>query len=115
MTTQKNRYLLQPQGSQDTTLTSTKGRHYRVQVSVREAPPPKDGYPVLYVLDGNGWFGPAVDVARMREYEKLSPTIVVGIATGRQVILRRVPQLRFHAPGFRVDPDFRRHPPGRRG
>jgi predicted alpha/beta superfamily hydrolase len=66
--------------SRELTLTSRQGRHYRVQVSVPDAAPPKDGYPVLYVLDGNGWFGPAVDVARMREYEKLSPTIVVGIA-----------------------------------
>src|SRR5690348_15341090 len=65
---------------QDLTLASKQGRHYRIQVSVPVAAAPKDGYPVVYVMDGNGWFGPAVDVARMREYEKLSPTIVVGIA-----------------------------------
>jgi predicted alpha/beta superfamily hydrolase len=66
--------------SRELALASKQGRHYRVQVSVPDAAAPKDGYPVLYVLDGSAWFGPAVDIARMREYEKLPPTIVVGIA-----------------------------------
>ena len=96
---------------QDTTLTSTKGRHYRVQVSVPDAPPPKDGYPVLYVLDGNGWFGPAVDVARMREYEKLSPTIVVGIATAGRSFFDVSRSYDFTPPGS-VDPDFEGIPLG---
>lgn len=90
---------------QDTTLTSKKGRHYRVQVSVPDAAAPKGGYPVLYVLDGNGWFGPAVDVARMREYEKLSPTIVVGIATAGKSFFDVSRSYDFTPPGS-VDPDF---------
>ncbi len=91
--------------TQELTLTSKQGRHYRVQVSVPDAKPPKDGYPVLYVLDGNGWFGPAVDVARMREYEKLSPTIVVGIAPAGKSFFDVSRSYDFTSPGT-TDPDF---------
>jgi len=90
---------------QDLTLDSKQGRHYRIQVSVPEAPAPKAGYPVLYVLDGNGWFGPAVDVARMREYEKLSPTIVVGIAPAGKDFFDVARTYDFTPPGT-VDPGF---------
>ena len=90
---------------QDLTLSSKQGRHYRIQVSVPVAAAPKDGYPVLYVLDGNGWFGPAVDVARMREYEKLSPTIVVGIAPAGKDFFDVSRSYDFTSPGT-IDPDF---------
>jgi hypothetical protein len=90
---------------QDLTLASKQGRHYRVQVSVPKAAAPKDGYPVLYVLDGNGWFGPAVDVARMREYEKLSPTIVVGIATEGKAFFDVARSYDFTPPGSKA-PEF---------
>jgi predicted alpha/beta superfamily hydrolase len=91
--------------SSESTLSSKKGRHYRVQVSVPDASPPKDGYPVLYVLDGNGWFGAAVDVARMREYEKLLPTIVVGIAPAGKDFFDVARSYDFTSPGT-SDPDF---------
>jgi uncharacterized protein len=90
---------------QDATLTSKGGRHYRVQVSVPVAAAPKDGYPVLYVLDGNGWFGPAADIARMREYEKLPPTIVVGIAPAGKAFFDVARSYDFTSPGT-ADPDF---------
>ncbi|HEY3645849.1 MAG TPA: alpha/beta hydrolase-fold protein [Gammaproteobacteria bacterium] len=93
------------------TLSSKEGRHYRVQVSVPDAPPPKAGYPVLYVLDGNGWFGPAADVARMREYEKLSPTIVVGIAPPNKAFFDVSRSYDFTPPGT-SDPDFEGIPLG---
>ena len=87
------------------TLDSREGRHYRVQVSVPEAPPPRAGYPVIYVLDGNGWFGPAVDVARMREYEKLPPSIVVGIAPPNRDFFDVTRSYDFTPPGT-SDPGF---------
>lgn len=90
---------------QDLMLTSKQGRHYRIQVSVPQAAAPKGGYPVLYVLDGNGWFGSAVDVARMREYEKLPPTIVVGIAPAGKAFFDVSRSYDFTPPGS-VDPDF---------
>ena len=91
--------------SSEVTLASKEGRHYRVQISVPDAAPPKDGYPVLYVLDGNGWFGPAVDVTRMREYEKLLPTIVVGIATAGTAFFDVARSYDFTPAGSK-DPDF---------
>lgn len=91
--------------SSELTLSSKEGRHYRVQVSVPDAAPPKSGYPVVYVLDGNGWFGPAVDVVRMREYEKLSPTIVVGIAPPNRDFFDVSRSYDFTPPGTN-DPEF---------
>jgi uncharacterized protein len=64
----------------EVTITSAKGRPYRILVSVPNAPAPAEGYPVIYVLDGDGWFGPTVEIVRMREYEKLAPAIVIGVA-----------------------------------
>lgn len=61
------------------TLTSTAGRSYLIHVSAPDGPPPTGGFPVIYVLDGHAWFGPAVEVARMRENSKLDPAIVVGV------------------------------------
>lgn len=63
----------------ETTLTSAEGRNYRVIVSAPEGPAPEGGFPVIYVLDGHAWLGAAVEVARMREYEKLDPPVIVGI------------------------------------
>jgi hypothetical protein len=96
---------------QELMLSSKQGRHYRVQVSVPDAAAPKDGYPVLYVLDGNGWFGPAADIARMREYEKLSPIIVVGIAPAGKAFFDVARSYDFTSPGT-SDPDFEGIPLG---
>jgi hypothetical protein len=92
-------------GAQELTLRSAQGRQYRVQVSVPHAAAPQGGYPVLYVLDGNGWFGPAADVARMREYEKLPPMIVVGIAPAGKAFFDVARSYDFTSPGT-SDPDF---------
>lgn len=64
--------------SSETPLVSKTGRQYRILVSMPNAAAPAEGYPVIYVLDGDGWFGPTVEIARMREYEKLAPVIVIG-------------------------------------
>lgn len=56
------------------------GRTYRIQVAIPFAPAPEKGYPVLYVLDGDGYFGTFSFAARMRGmYGELQPAIVVGI------------------------------------
>ena len=93
------------------TLTSKKGRHYRIQVSVPDAAAPKEGYPVLYVLDGNGWFEPAAGIMRMREYEKLSPTIVVGVAAANKSFFDNSRAYDFTPPGS-VEPEFEGIPIG---
>lgn len=68
-----------PREASETVVVSGKGREYRVVVSAPAGPPPSRGFPVIYVLDGDAWFGPAVEIARVREYQKLPPTVVVGV------------------------------------
>jgi len=100
-----DRPLLFARTNTETTLRSKQGRRYRILVSVPASPPPKDGYPVLYVLDGDAWFGAAVEIVRMREYEKLSPTIVVAIAASKRSFFDLSRSYDFTPPGS-VDPDF---------
>lgn len=61
-------------------LASKQGSEYVIRVSLPQGPAPSGGFPVIYVLDGDAWFGAAVEVARIREYSKLSPAAIVGIA-----------------------------------
>jgi len=60
-------------------LASAQGRPYRILVSTPDGPPPTGGLPVIYVLDGHGWFGAAVEIARMREHSKLDAPLIVGV------------------------------------
>ena len=60
--------------------TSKEGAEYVIRVSVPDGPAPAGGFPVIYVLDGDAWFGAAVEVAKIREYSKLPPAAIVGIA-----------------------------------
>jgi enterochelin esterase-like enzyme len=64
----------------ETTLASRAGLTYRILVSAPRGRAPEAGFPVLYVLDGDAFFNTAVEIARMREWGRLTPTIVVGVA-----------------------------------
>jgi len=86
-------------------MTSRQGRVYRIVVSAPSGEPPKNGFPVLYVLDGDAWFGAAVEIVKMREYEKLTPTIVVAVANPQHSFFDPDRSVDFTAPGS-VDPDF---------
>lgn len=56
------------------------GHTYRIQIAIPFAPPPKAGFPVLYVLDGDGYFGTYAFAARMRAMsQEIEPAVVVGI------------------------------------
>jgi predicted alpha/beta superfamily hydrolase len=56
------------------------GRTYRLFVAVPRAPAPKDGFPVIYILDGNIFFGIASDGQGIRQMRnELASAIVVGI------------------------------------
>lgn len=83
----------------ETTLTSAEGRAYRVMISAPEGPAPAGGFPVIYVLDGHAWFGTAVEVARMREYEKLDPAVIVGIGYPRGGFFDETRSYDFTPPG----------------
>ncbi len=64
----------------ETTLHSSEGLEYRILVSAPHGSAPAGGFPVFYVLDGDAWFNTAVEIARMREWGRLSPSIVVAVA-----------------------------------
>ena len=75
----ENRLLLRKRAQTESTLVSKQGRSYRILVSSPEGPDPPGGFPVIYVLDGDAWFGMAVQIARMREYETLAPALIVAV------------------------------------
>jgi predicted alpha/beta superfamily hydrolase len=60
--------------------SAVNGRTYRVQVAIPFVPAPQNGYAVLYVLDGDGYFGTYSFAARMRAMlGEVQPAVVVGI------------------------------------
>lgn len=90
------------------TLTSEAGRSYLIFVSAPEGPAPAGGYPVIYVLDGHGWFGPALDIARMRENSRLDPAIIVGVGYPSRRFFDPARSYDFTPPGMadeRFEPD----------
>jgi predicted alpha/beta superfamily hydrolase len=59
-------------------IRSKEGLDYTIFISAPEGAPPTGGFPVLYVLDANAWFGLAAEIARLNELEG-GPSIVVGV------------------------------------
>ena len=56
------------------------GRAYRIFVFTPDGPAPRGGFPVLYGLDGNSSFSPAVEVARTQAFfREIRPAVLVGI------------------------------------
>lgn len=64
-------------------MKNAEGYTYRILVSLPLQPTPPEGFPVLYVLDGNSVFGTVTDMvwgqSRFPKDTGISPTIVVGI------------------------------------
>lgn len=87
-------------------LVSQRGRRYRILVSVPQAAAPAGGYPVIFVLDGDGWFGAAVEIARMREYEKLDPALIVGVGYPSRAFFDAAARSYDFTPPGATDPDF---------
>jgi predicted alpha/beta superfamily hydrolase len=103
--------LLRARKTSESMMTSRQGRQYRILVSAPSGTPPEKGLPVLYVLDADGWFGTAVEIVKMREYEKLAPTIVVGVASPNHFFFDPSRTYDFTQPGS-ADPDFEGIPLG---
>ena len=60
--------------------STVNGRDYRIQIALPLAKPPAGGFPVIYVTDGDGYFGTWAFAARMRAMsQELEPAVVVGI------------------------------------
>jgi len=68
-------------GLEQQTLTSSKGRAYRIYTLTPAEPPPEKGYPILYLLDANAVIGTAAEAVRMqsRKPHGFGPVVVVGI------------------------------------
>ena len=60
-------------------MTSDGGEIYRIFVSFPATEIPADGYPVLYVLDGNAMFAAFAETRRIQEYYDVGKAIVVGV------------------------------------
>jgi len=58
-------------------VSTVNGHRYLINVALPNVPPPTAGYRVLYVLDGNGYFGMASDAVRMNG--NAPDVVVVGI------------------------------------
>lgn len=68
-------------GSSQWAMTSPDGkRHYRMMMAVPPGPAPAQGFPVIYVLDGNAFFATMVEAVRLEALlARYQPAIVVGI------------------------------------
>ncbi|MET0328255.1 MAG: alpha/beta hydrolase-fold protein [Luteimonas sp.] len=62
-------------------LASASGETYRIAVSLPDDPAaaPDDGYPVLYVLDGNAYFASFAQARRVAEHLPVGKAIIVGV------------------------------------
>jgi len=60
-------------------MKSDAGEIYRIFVSFPTTEMPEDGYPVLYVLDGNAMFAGFAEARRIQEYYDVGKAIVVGV------------------------------------
>lgn len=62
-------------------MTSADGkRRYRLAMAVPVGPAPADGWPVIYVLDGNAFFATMVEAVRLESFlAGYQPAIVVGV------------------------------------
>jgi len=60
-------------------LPSDSGKIYRIFVSYPAAEAPAEGWPVLYVLDGNAMFAGFAETRRIQEYHDIGKSIVVGV------------------------------------
>lgn len=61
-------------------MVSDSGEVYRIFVSFPSADQaPEDGYPVLYVLDGNAYFASFAQARWVQEYLPVGKSIVVGV------------------------------------
>ncbi len=56
---------------------------YRVFVALPEAPPPSQGYAVLYLLDGNAWIAGAAEASRLQSrfsrQSEIEPMVLVAV------------------------------------
>ena len=80
MRAQSGTPVLIPRSAQYDLKSKITGVTYRVMVSTPFGADPGKAYPVMYVLDGNQYFGSATEtVTRLSTLKDVEPAIVVGI------------------------------------
>jgi predicted alpha/beta superfamily hydrolase len=62
-------------------VSGVNGHRYSIDVSIPDTPPPPEGYPVIYVLDGDGYFTSVVGAVRMNG--NAPNAVVVGVGYPR--------------------------------
>jgi predicted alpha/beta superfamily hydrolase len=97
---------LRERDASETTLVSRDGLEYRILVSAPRGPAPEGGFPVFYILDGDAFFNTAVEIARMREWGRLTPSIVVGIAYPSRAFYDGPRRTYDFTPPVSADPDW---------
>ena len=98
---------VRPRELSESTLVNDKGLEYRILVSTPAGPPPANGFPAIYVLDGDAWFGAAIEIAKMREYSKLAPTVIVGVSYPQRSFFDAVRRSFDFTPPGTVDQDMK--------
>lgn len=69
---------VRPRDTSTMMMRSQEGRDYRIFISAPVGDPPAGGFPVIYVLDANAWFGLTTEITRLYEVDG-GPAIVVGV------------------------------------
>ncbi|MFT3881118.1 MAG: hypothetical protein QM703_15830 [Gemmatales bacterium] len=59
-------------------VKSKQGLAYRIMVAAPQTPAPPTGFPVIYLLDGNAFFGTIVETYRIQQ-RFLMPAVIVAI------------------------------------
>ena len=79
-------------------FTSTVNGHgYRLRIALPLGLPPRNGYPVIYVLDGDGFFGSFTEASRVRAGSReLPPAVIVGIGFPESDTLPKVLRRRLY-------------------
>ena len=98
---------------QQTTLRSATGAPYRIVVATPAGAAPPEGYPVIYVVDGNAWTGFVSDIIRVNiglgVQSRVEPAVVVGIGyptSSAFDLKRRKLDLTSAVPRDSTDPDI---------
>lgn len=80
-------------GAYEFAMQSAQGKDYKIFVAVPDGKPPAEGFPVLYLLDGNAYFAAAASAMKEQStfagMSDVHPAIVVGVGYPGQYSLNR--------------------------
>ncbi len=80
-------------GAYEFAMQSAQGKAYKIFVAVPDGKPPAEGFPVLYLLDGNAYFIAAASAMKEQStfaaLSGIQPLIVVGVGYPGQYSLNR--------------------------